>query len=303
MPFLLKALDDKRPTKLTVRSSFDYGHEKENYTVKIGDVCYVVLGQIVGESYHVVYYIPSGIVGIYSPTEHPELVKDARKQWSSDDPSQALYKKLLTDYEKKPVFNGKNLNGWYVRLQIESAMRLLYYFPQQSVSKIAGRLQRLNVDAPGLGNEWMKREVSNGVRTTDFIKAVMWSKEPVIRKALAGIYRRTTDVDIFLLVLPVVDTTEVRSASLRIKSYLAELPQSEDSETGYGHELLIALATHDGNDAKVAYKQYMQNASLQRQWTMCRVLREVQKGWAIEFLGPMLDDKRTGFGDDFPVKG
>ena len=42
----------------------------------------------------------------------------------------------------------------------------------------------------------MKRDVKNGVRVIDFIKAVRWCKEPAIQEALADVDKRTDDPDI-----------------------------------------------------------------------------------------------------------
>ncbi len=87
LPFLLDALDDKTPTKMTVQHEGDFGameHAAElymnpvnpaeaatckvrarerrdddsnyvkEYTLKVGDVCFVAIGQIVGRSYQAV---------------------------------------------------------------------------------------------------------------------------------------------------------------------------------------------------------------------------------------------------------
>ena len=46
------------------------------------------------------------------------------------------------------------------------------------------------------GDAWKKREVKNGVRAVDFIKAVSWCKDPRIQDALADIAKRTDDESI-----------------------------------------------------------------------------------------------------------
>src|SRR5262249_18993063 len=85
----------------------------------------------------------------------------------------------------------------------------------------------------------------------------------------------------------------------RLQSFLQELPASEDHWNGYGHDLLIELSKRMGKDVKPTFQRYLQDASLQRRWTMCMVLDETQGQWAIEFLAPMLIDKRTGYGGIF----
>ncbi|HKB36347.1 MAG TPA: hypothetical protein VKD72_07835, partial [Gemmataceae bacterium] len=89
------------------------------------------------------------------------------------------------------------LDGWDEGsdFQIQAALRLLYYFPQETAPLIATRLRSFDVQKAG-DSAWRKREVKNGVRTADFIKAVSWCKAPPIKDALADIARRTNDPDI-----------------------------------------------------------------------------------------------------------
>jgi hypothetical protein len=42
----------------------------------------------------------------------------------------------------------------------------------------------------------MQREVKNGVRTLDFLKAVSWCQAPAVEEALADVARRTDDPQI-----------------------------------------------------------------------------------------------------------
>jgi hypothetical protein len=88
------------------------------------------------------------------------------------------------------------MDGWYVgsNLQVEAVLRLLYYYPKETAPLIAARLRSFDVsDTGGVLERWTKREARNGVRTDEFIKAVRWSREPVIRDALAGLARRASD--------------------------------------------------------------------------------------------------------------
>jgi hypothetical protein len=304
MPFLLEALDDTRPTKLQIkpRGLLNSGFPDDGgpYTVKVGDICYVALGQIVGRPYQAVMYIPTGIIGINSPTQDPELAKEIRAEWSSNDHVQHLYKALLADYQTKPVFNGETLDGWHEGsdLQIGAAMRLLYYFPRQSGPMIADRLDRLNVEAT---DDVIKREVANGVLAEDFIRAVAWCNEPAVREALLRIFQRTTEPSILLAALPGIGDGQGEFIRTQLEAHLAKLPESEDFAQGDGYNLLVALGQRAGKLAKPAFLRYMRDASLQRRWTMCHVLRETNGEWAIEFLSPMLADKSTGYAGVYAV--
>ena len=146
-----------------------------DYSVKVGDVCFVIIGQIVGRAYLAVRYQPTAIIVINSPVEEKALAKAVRDVWSSTNASQRLFDSLLFDYATEGVFNGKSLDGWSIAsdLQCQAALRMLYYFPQETAGLIAERLARLDVRATAEGvTNLIRREVNNGVRTEDFIKAV-----------------------------------------------------------------------------------------------------------------------------------
>ncbi|HEY8503096.1 MAG TPA: hypothetical protein VIL46_00840, partial [Gemmataceae bacterium] len=334
LPFLLEALDDKTPTKLKVGSGnfiTVFGAELESnplnslerrvlsensadrdtedgegdddaagYTLKVGDVCFVAIGQIVGRRYSAVRYQPTAMIIINSPVHSAELRRRVRAIWSSDDPAQHLLDSLLIDYATEGIFNGRSLDGWSEGSdrQIEAAVRLLYYFPAESVPLIAERLKQMEVARPKDDDGWMLREVANGVRTTDFLKAVSWCKEPAIRKALLDIFHRTDDVYITLAVLPSVQESRADLIIPRLRAMLRKLPESEDSARGDGYELLIALGRYAGKAAKPDFERYLRDGSLQRRWTMCWVLGKVHREWALEFLTPFLTDKRTGYSSE-----
>jgi hypothetical protein len=240
LPFLLEALEDKTPTKLTIVRFWElfgttyFGTElggnplnpverrvlpnhpfpqlevrlypgktaqesEENeddfegsYTLKVGDICFAALGQIVGRPYDAVRYQPTAIVIINSPLERKVLRERVRAIWSSNDPAQKLLDSLLLDYATEGIFNGKSLDGWSQgsNFQVQAALRLLYYFRQETAPLIAARLRSLDVET---GGDPLERDVRNGVRAVDFIKAVSWCKEPPIQEALADIALRTND--------------------------------------------------------------------------------------------------------------
>jgi hypothetical protein len=219
LPFLLEALEDKTPTKLKQNHGggfggmflcsemdsnptnpieqraitslpkreigFRDGRSITDYTVTIGDVCFVVVGQIVGRAYLAVRYQPTAIVVINSPVEEKALAKAVRDIWSSTNVAQRLFDSLLFDYATEGVFNGESLDGWDIGsgLQCQAAMRMLYYFPQETSGLIAERLARLDVRKPSEERaHWMNSYLTNGVRAEEFIKAIAWSDEPAIRE-------------------------------------------------------------------------------------------------------------------------
>lgn len=148
-----------------------------SYTLKVGDVCFVAIGQIVGRRYDAVEYIPTAMVSLRSPVEIKALRERMSALWASKDPAKKLLDSLLLDFSTE----GKSANGWHDagEFQVKAAMRLLYYFPKESAPLVAERL-RSNVK----------------VSMVDLIKAVSWNTAPEIQDALAYIAQRTHDPEV-----------------------------------------------------------------------------------------------------------
>jgi hypothetical protein len=324
LPFLLDALDDPRPTKLTVEHADIIGimwhaaelpfnpvnpaeeavhkagvlkSQKEehvkSYTVKIGDVCFVAIGQIVGREYQAVRYQPTACIVLNCPTHDPQLRAQVRAIWKAQDPKGKLFDSLRADYATEGVFNGKSLDGWSTgsHLQCSAALRLLYYFQKETSSLLAGRLDKLDVGKDRQLDGYMGRQVANGVRADEFIKAVAWTKDSAVRAALARVFKRAEDVDALLAALPAIEDKEVIRG--RLEPLVAALPAEERGPYGHGYHLLLALGQRTPETAKAVLGRYLRDASAQRCHTVCLVLREVKVGWDADVLGPLLTDTRT----------
>ncbi len=235
LPYLLTAVDDPTPTQLRVSDSFgtlivggaeifgnpvnivetrangkrelgkleesadtdfESGFQKR-YTVKVGDICFVAIGQIVGRPYEAVKYVPTGIVVVNSTTSYPDAPKQLRAIWAGKEPTKLLLDSLLIDYATEGIFNGKTLAGWSEgsRYQIEATIRLLYYFPEETAPLIAARLKSLDVSV-ATSDQSMQRDVKNRVATIAFIESVTWCPAKPIREALSDIAKRSDDPQI-----------------------------------------------------------------------------------------------------------
>jgi hypothetical protein len=226
LPYLLAALDDKTPTKLVIKHDRGFGgmfFEQElwlntaiqaeaavaatrpalspsqreesiaSYTVTIGDVCFVAIGQIVGRPYEAIRYQPTAIIVVNSPTHDPWLCNAVRTIWSSKEPAQRLFRSLLMDYSTRGSSGeGKLTAGWEMAstVQCDAALRLLYYFPKSSARLIAQRLRNIDVHPTKGVRELIRTMVANGVRQDEFIRATSWSQEPAIRAAAAAMSER-----------------------------------------------------------------------------------------------------------------
>lgn len=346
LPFLLSALDDETPTQLTMTHDGQFGvmwfanelwgnpinpteqrviskipkigmdDEKhvDSYTVKVGDVCLVAIGQIVGRSYSTVRYQPTACIVINSPTHDAGLCEQVREIWGGGDAAQKLLDSFLLDYATEGIFNGHSLDGWGVgnSLQTSAAMRLLYYFPQESAELIAARLDQLDVEAtgPGSGSEssqeeleaYMKQCVANGVRADDFVNAVAWCREPKVVAAVSRVFDRATDPDVEAAALRGVGSGDPERVRARLAVMIDKLPAEESGPFGDGYNLLIALGQYGGEEAKPVFQKYLETRTVQRCRSMCHALRKVHGDWAVELLEPLLDDQQDADGWTYAVE-
>jgi hypothetical protein len=345
LPFLLDALDDRTPTKLVIKHDGRFGvmafasgllgnpvnrseqkvlraerpplrldgEPLKTYTVKVGDVCLVAIGQIVGRTYQAVWYQPTACIMLNSPTHDAELCRQVRDIWSSGDAARKLFDSLLLDYATQGISDGESLDGWGIgaHLQVEAAMRLLYYFPTESAEMIARRLDTLAVKAhgPGAGSMhtaeeldgYMKQCVANGVRADDFVKAVAWCAEPRIKAALLRVFDRATDPDVVVASMRSVGPDDPAKTRERAARMLAALPGDEDGPFGDGYHLLVALGKYGDAGAKSIFRTYLETRTVQRCRSTCHALRAARGEWAAELLAPLLDDSREADGWDYAV--
>jgi ankyrin repeat protein len=137
LPTLLAHLSDDRPTGITVTHSGilglmcieqdepEKGKEEQRafggetrYTVMVGDLCYVAIGQIVNRHYWTVQYQPTAIVLVTSVPKSKKLREDVAKEWRNLTPEKHRYS-LARDFLESG--NEDVRNG--------ASLRLAYYYP------------------------------------------------------------------------------------------------------------------------------------------------------------------------------
>jgi hypothetical protein len=166
IPELIKHLDDNRPTKLEVGNRptgkqvgvdafmfmffsneydprtpywFNETDAKSNprvmekdftgtYRVKVGDVCYVLIGQVVNRRLLAVRYQPSGGLIINSPLEAPILAEQISRDWGNVD-SEALRQSLLADIHATNQPKRIERAEYTERFINPALERLRFYFP------------------------------------------------------------------------------------------------------------------------------------------------------------------------------
>lgn len=178
LPELIQHLDDKRPTKLEVGNKpsgrqvgvdalFMYFSDEYDprvphwwsdeewkkgprpmersfeglYTVKVGDICYVLIGQVVNRRLLAVRYQPSAGLVVKSPIEAPVLVERVRNEWGRAD-TQGLRAALIEDIQSTNEPKGARPDEYTERFVDPALARLRLYFPDAYKSLEGADLQK-----------------------------------------------------------------------------------------------------------------------------------------------------------------
>jgi hypothetical protein len=182
LPDLIAHLADERPTKLTVGNkdggrqvgmdafmfmyfSDEYDprsphwfSDKEvkhapppmekdfhgTYRVKVGDVCYVLIGQIVNRRLLAVRYQPSGGLVVNSPTQAPSLIEKVRNDWGNVD-ADTLKQSLLEDIHAANHPRRVAPRVYTARFVNPALERLRFYFPD-TYKGLAGNDQKKKIE-------------------------------------------------------------------------------------------------------------------------------------------------------------
>lgn len=98
------------------------------YTVKIGDVCYVIVGQIVNRRLLAVRYQPSAGLVVNSPVEAPVLVERVKNDWGQAN-AEVLKASLLEDIHATNHPKRISVAEYTERFVDPALARLRLYFP------------------------------------------------------------------------------------------------------------------------------------------------------------------------------
>ncbi len=228
-----------------------------SYTVKVGDLCFVAIGQIVGRNYRAVRYQMTMLYMINSPTHDERLLRQTRELWSGETPAVSVLKSLLTDYRTRATklhvkckpslaYYSTDPGGTASYFQCESSIRLLYYYPKIACPLIAQRLRELDIRAGIIGSEeWHVREETNKVNTPEFVQDVAWSADPEISAEIDRIIRTSNDTAI---VVGCVEGTSCGDATLfntRCREYFRRIPQLKFDPNGIDNDVLLRIAQGD----------------------------------------------------------
>ena len=155
LPLLIDHLTDSRPTKLTVGDGFtgkwfadEYDARNsastklpnvntgrridfENYTLRVGDLCYVAVGQIVNRELNAVRYQPSQCLVVNSPVEFPALAAAVKSDWAN-----------LSAEAHRISLEGDSATPHRIFSPGAGLKRLVFYFPEAGEAWMLKLLKR-----------------------------------------------------------------------------------------------------------------------------------------------------------------
>jgi ankyrin repeat protein len=124
-PGILTELPDRNPRterELAVRETReDRPHEAapDSYTLRVGDLCFVAIGQIVNRRYDAAGYVPTAIVYVQSAARSPLLREAVAKSWGSLTPAQ--HRAMLVADFLRPDSKKR---------RVGACQRLAFYYPE-----------------------------------------------------------------------------------------------------------------------------------------------------------------------------
>jgi hypothetical protein len=174
------------------KNEFSLPEDMESYRVKVGDVAYVIIGQIVGRNYICLGspHVKSLGVLVISPVHGKKLRQQNQNIWKTKNPKQRLLESLLLDFSTRGILQWDSLDFWDIGsdFQIESTKRLLYYYPDVAVPLIIKRIEQLQAS-----DDFFTDCVHNGLRSDNFVDSIAWSKNEKIKLALAKLAKNAKD--------------------------------------------------------------------------------------------------------------
>jgi hypothetical protein len=116
------------------------------YTVKVGDVCYVLIGQIVSRRLQSVRYQPTGGLVVDSPIEVSALAEKVKIDWGSVD-AQGLKSSFLADMDWANRHEADSVDGEPMKylakdVAYSALHRLRFYFPEKYATLAGKDLKR-----------------------------------------------------------------------------------------------------------------------------------------------------------------
>ncbi|MCB9853191.1 MAG: hypothetical protein H6819_08860 [Phycisphaerales bacterium] len=214
-----------------------------SYVVRIGDLCFVAIGQITNRDYRLISANGRYDANVIRSVEHGEIAKKLRKVWEVGDCRQGLFDHLMIDFRTR--------SGHSSARQADAALRLLFYFPDVATPIVAERIRLLNVESPDNG----ERIETNGVIDSVLIEKVAFSTDPVIRRELVRVMRTSSGILTFCASVPRASETNLDECWDRFREFDDKSPSHSPSFKW----LVLASFNQYGGDGLVPFASRMLN--------------------------------------------
>lgn len=155
------------------------GSYLKEHRLRVGDVCFAILGDITNRPYAAVLGVPTMNLVVMSPVLDPRIAVAVRAMWQGRDARQALAARLAADAEARAD------DGFHARIAVGAAARLAYYFPQEAARFLATRLDALVPAGAHPGDAALDEEVAGETLT---VLAAVESR--IVRDAVIRALRR-----------------------------------------------------------------------------------------------------------------
>ncbi|MCM2374889.1 WD40 repeat domain-containing protein [Aporhodopirellula aestuarii] len=275
--------------------AFGVGENVPKHVMTIGDICFVIIGQIVNRGYQASRYQPTACRVINSPTHDPEIAEVVRAIWESEDSPQLLWDALLDD-----LFTDHRGYG-----QDSAALRLLFYFPDRSSGIIANRIRDLDLTDPSGAGSWQEIQAKNGLDAIEFLEAVRSSDQPLVTDALLDAAKRSETAYYLAASLNAnVARADEDAIIEQMRKMLSVAPPVDQGPFGGEKDLLSAAARYYPAQSQELFGLYRNHYTMETLRSCIHALRHPtkQQVWMKEFLASLLDDKTdTGwrYGPDY----
>lgn len=291
LPLLLRNLGNDCHTEMRITHTSPIGglwiltgrnHLKpvDSYTVKVGDMCYAIVGRIANLPYKVIINQPTASTIICSPIENRVLQEEVAKSLSETCP-QKLFDTLAAQ-----VSESGNPGA---------AQRLLYYYPNNKAGDIIlAKLAQLE-DGKDIAH------------LSAFVRGISWCSEAKVNARVAAIFKNATEDELWLAALPGMRNGSEEFVFGRVKAFLKTRPRDmpgtlygamRNREMAVVFEMLVVLGQRFPDRAHQVYREFMQVETCSRAQLICHVLRNTDGQQGLELLFPLLGDKRHGNGVD-----
>lgn len=143
--------------------------QADSYQFCVGDVCFVLLGRIVGRDYRPLIGLDAFTYAVCSTVFNDQMRIKVQALWGSATPVRAVYESLMYDFVTVGITGNGARDEWAQGdvLQITAALRLIKYFPASSQHAMQRRLNSLY-----LTNAREESDRVNGVDVAHLIMAI-----------------------------------------------------------------------------------------------------------------------------------